>query len=259
MKIALGIEYDGSDYQGWQSQLHGPSVQATLQKALSFVANESIETICAGRTDAGVHAQCQVVHFTTSAIRESRSWVLGVNSHLPPTVSVRWALPVHEDFHARFSARARRYQYRIINRPTRPALARRFNAWERLPLDSVQMQLASQCLIGEHDFSSFRTVACQALSPVRTIHRIEFTRTGEIISMEIQANAFLHHMVRNIVGTLILIGRGEQPPEWLPEVVAARDRAKAGKTAEACGLVFSGPLYPKEYALPAEVTLPCSP
>jgi tRNA pseudouridine38-40 synthase len=255
MRFALGIEYDGTDFHGWQVQQSGPSLQAELEKALSFVADAPVEVVCAGRTDAGVHGECQVVHFDTEAARPPRAWLLGANSRLPPTMAVRWVRGVADDFHARFSARARRYRYTLINRATRPALARRFSAWERLPLDVDAMQAASRCLIGEHDFTTFRTVACQAKSPVRSLHHLALARDGERVTMEIQANAFLHHMVRNIMGSLLDVGRGERPPEWIAELLAARDRTQAGVTAEARGLVFIGPRYPAEHGLPDEVCL----
>jgi tRNA pseudouridine38-40 synthase len=256
MRIALGIEYDGTDFFGWQSQTNGPSLQAEVEKALSFVANHPVEVVCAGRTDAGVHGECQVVHFDSEAVREPRSWLLGANSRLPQSIAVRWVRPVADDFHARFSARARRYRYTLINRATRPALDRRFCAWERLPLDVGAMQAASRCLLGEQDFTSFRTVACQAKSPVRTLHALQLQREGERVVMEIQANAFLHHMVRNIMGSLLCVGRGEQTVHWIADLLAARDRTLAGATAEAQGLVFVGPRYPREYGLPEENCLP---
>jgi tRNA pseudouridine38-40 synthase len=256
MRFALGIEYDGTDFFGWQRQQNGPSLQAEVEKALSFVANHPIEVVCAGRTDAGVHGECQVVHFDTEAAREQRSWLLGANSRLPPSIALRWVRPVVDDFHARFSARARRYRYTLINRATRPALQRRFCAWERPPLDVDAMQAASRCLLGEQDFTSFRTVACQAKSPVRTLHALELRRENENVVMEIQANAFLHHMVRNIMGSLLCVGRGEQTVQWLADLLAARDRTLAGATAEAQGLVFVGPRYPREYGLPEENCLP---
>lgn len=255
MRIALGIEYDGTDYYGWQRQLSGPSLQAEVEKALSFVANAPIEVVCAGRTDAGVHGECQVVHFDTEAEREPRAWLLGGNSRLPPAIALRWVRPVADDFHARFSARARRYRYTLINRATRPALMRRFCAWERVTLDVDAMQAASRCLLGAQDFTSFRTVACQAKSPVRTLHALELRRDGEQVVMEIQANAFLHHMVRNIMGSLLCVGRGEQPVEWIANLLALRDRTQAGVTAEAQGLVFVAPGYPREAGLPEEVCL----
>lgn len=256
MRLALGIEYDGTDYFGWQRQQHGPSLQAEVEKALSFVANEPIAVLCSGRTDAGVHGECQVVHFDTTAVREPRAWVLGCNSRLPQALAVRWARPVADDFHARFSARARRYRYSLVNRATRPALQRRFCAWERAPLDVDAMQAASLCLLGEQDFTSFRTVACQAHSPVRTLHELALRREGERVIMEIQANGFLHHMVRNIMGSLLDVGRGVQAIEWVGSVLAARDRSLAGVTAEARGLVFIGPRYPRVHGLPEEVCLP---
>jgi len=255
MRFALGIEYDGTDYCGWQAQRNGASVQADVEKALSFVANEPIVVVCAGRTDAGVHGQCQVVHFDTSAQRDARAWVLGVNSQLPQAIAVRWARTVSDEFHARFSAQARRYRYTLINRATRPALSRRYAAWERQALDVDAMRAASRCLLGTHDFTSFRTVACQAKSPVRTLHVLELERSGEQLVMHIEANAFLHHMVRNIMGSLIEVGLGARPVEWIADLIAARDRTRAGITGEARGLVFIGPRYPRAFGLPDEVCL----
>lgn len=253
MRIALGVEYDGTDYFGWQRLSHGASVQSALEAALSRVADEPIVVTCAGRTDAGVHARCQVVHFDTGAVRSERSWILGTNSNLPRDIGVRWVVPVGADFHARFSARARRYRYRILNRPVRPALDARFVAWERLPLDVDAMHIAAHTLLGKHDFSAFRTVACQARHAVRTVQEIALWRDDDTVNLEIQANAFLHHMVRNIVGSLLPVGRGERPPGWLRELLDGRDRAVAGPTAAAQGLVFLRPLYPAESGLPAEV------
>jgi tRNA pseudouridine38-40 synthase len=255
LRIALAIEYDGTDFFGWQRLSHGPSVQGALESALSFVAAHPVEVTCAGRTDAGVHARQQIVHFDSDAERSERAWALGTNSQLPPTVAVLWALGVSDDFHARYSARARRYRYTILNRPIRPALDARRVAWERVPLDVDAMQRASQALIGEHDFSAFRTIACQARSPMRNVHEISIARSGDEIAIEIEANAFLHHMVRNIVGSLLPIGRGEQREAWLGELLAGRDRAKAGPTAPAAGLTFIGPRYPARWNLPPEVTL----
>jgi len=256
LRIALGVEYDGTDFLGWQRQQHGPSVQATLEHALSFVANAPIEVVCAGRTDAGVHARCQVVHFDTTAERPPRGWMLGVSSRLPDSVCVLWAQTVSEDFHARFGARARRYRYIILNRRVRPALDARYVAWERQTLDAQAMHDAAQSLVGEHDFNAFRTVACQAKSPVRTVHEISVRREHEHVIVEIQANAFLHHMVRNIVGSLLPVGRGEQPTAWLAQLLAGRDRALAGPTAAAAGLTFLQPLYPAESGLVAALCLP---
>ena len=255
MRIALGIEYDGTDFLGWQRLTHGHTVQGAVESALSFVAAHPVEVTCAGRTDAGVHARCQVVHFHSASERSARGWTLGANSRLPVSVAVLWAQPVADDFHARYSARARRYRYRIVNRPVRAALDARRAAWERVPLDVDAMRAATPALIGEHDFTAFRTVACQAKSASRNVREIAIERAGEDVIIEIEANAFLHHMVRNIVGSLLPIGRGEQRPEWLAEVLAGRDRASAGPTAPAAGLTFLGPRYPPSWNLPAEVTL----
>lgn len=255
MRIALGVEYDGTDFLGWQRLDRGRTVQGVLEQALSFVAAEPVEVTCAGRTDAGVHARCQVIHFDAPVERADRSWLLGTNSRLPGDVCVRWLQRVPDDFHARFSARARRYRYTLLNRAVRPALDARFVAWERLPLDAARMQQAARHLLGEHDFSAFRTVACQAPNPVRTIQMLDVTREGERIHVDIQANAFLHHMVRNIVGSLLPVGRGERDPDWVRNVLAGRDRTLAGPTAPSQGLAFLHPSYPAEWRLPVEVTL----
>jgi tRNA pseudouridine38-40 synthase len=253
MRIALGIEYDGTDFSGWQRLTHGRSIQGAVEQALSFVADAPVEVTCAGRTDAGVHARCQVVHFDTSAQRSERGWVLGTNSRLPESVAVRWAKPVPDDFHARFGARARRYRYTILNRPVRPALEARFVTWERVPLDAAAMHAAAQALLGERDFSAFRTVACQARTPMRNVHEIAVTRRDEYVIVEIQANAFLHHMVRNIVGSLLPVGRGEREPAWIAQLLGGRDRSVAGPTAAPYGLLFLRPLYPAASGLPTEV------
>ncbi len=254
VRIALGIEYDGTDFLGWQRLGHGPAIQAVVEEALAFVAAAPVRVVCAGRTDAGVHARCQVIHFDTSAERCERAWVLGVNSRLPPSIAVRWAVRVPGDFHARFSARARRYRYRILNRAVRPALEARYLTWERVPLRAEAMHAAAQALVGEHDFSAFRSVGCQAHSARRRVHAIDVVRDGDEVVLEIEANAFLHHMVRNIVGSLLPIGRGERPVAWIAELLAGGDRARAGPTAPARGLTFLGPLYPPGWGLPAEVT-----
>ncbi len=259
MRYALGVEYDGSEFRGWQRLgPHGepgePTVQAALELALSSVANAPIEVTCAGRTDAGVHGQCQVVHFDSDAPRDPRSWTLGTTTRLPPSVCVRWCVPVADDFHARFSARARRYRYRILNRAVRPALERHMLGWERLPLDADAMHRAAQSLLGEHDFNAFRTVHCQAPHARRDLQAISVVRGGKQVTVEVQANAFLHHMVRNIVGSLLMVGRGERPESWIAELLAGRDRSLAGPTAQAEGLVFLGPLYPPVCGLPPEVT-----
>lgn len=267
-RYALGVEYDGSGFSGWQRlnkpgdtpagarpPRSEPTVQAALEDALSFVAGRPIEVVCAGRTDAGVHAAAQVVHFDGPPGRELRGWVLGTTSRLPPAVCVRWCVPVADDFHARFSARARRYRYRILNRAVRPALERQYLSWERRPLDADAMHRAAQALLGENDFSAFRTVQCQAPHPRRDLQEISVRREGDVVAIEVQANAFLHHMVRNIVGSLLPVGRGEQDEGWLGELLAGRDRTVAGPTAPSAGLVFLGPRYPAQWQLPAEVTV----
>src|SRR5690606_5064567 len=210
-RFALGVEYDGSEFSGWQrlnrrgepERRNEPTVQAALEKALSFVAGSPVDVVCAGRTDAGVHASAQVVHFDGPAGRDPRAWVLGTSSQLPPSVCVRWCVPVADDFNARFSARARRYRYSILNRQVRPALHRQYLAWERRPLDADAMHRAAQALVGDHDFSAFRTVHCQAPHARRQLHEISVVRSDEVVAIEVQANAFLHHMVRNIVGSLL--------------------------------------------------------
>lgn len=260
MRYALGLEYDGSDFSGWQrlgkpGTQAVPTVQQALEEALSSVADAPVDTVCAGRTDAGVHARCQVVHFDSDAVREPRGWMLGTTARLPQAVCVRWCVPVGDDFSARFSARARRYRYRILNRPMRPALGRQYVSWVRRPLDAGAMHRAAQALVGEQDFSAFRTVHCQAAHARRELQRIAVVRDGDQVDVEVQANAFLHHMVRNIVGSLLLVGQGEQPGEWIARLLAGRDRTVAGPTAPPGGLVFVGPLYPRECGLPAEVTL----
>ena len=255
MRHALGIEYDGTDFLGWQRLSEGPSVQGALEAALSFVADHRIEVTCAGRTDSGVHGACQVAHFDSDAVRSPYSWLMGANSRLPSSVAVLWLQPVPDDFHARFCARARRYRYRLLNRRIRPGLLSRVVAWERQPLDAQAMHAAAQALRGEHDFSAFRAVQCQAKHAHRDLHHIAVTRDGDEVVIEVQANAFLHHMVRNIVGSLILVGRGERPKTWIGELLAGRDRNLAGPTAPSAGLTFLGPLFPAEWGLPAQVTL----
>lgn len=260
MRLALGIEYDGSGFSGWQrlstagEVAPDGSLQTALETALSRVADARIDTVCAGRTDAGVHGQCQVVHFDTDRVRDPRSWVLGTTSHLPPSLSVRWCVPVANDFHARFAARARRYRYQLLNRGTRPGVQRQYLGWERVSLDAAAMHAAGQALMGEQDFSAFRSVQCQAPHARRHLQHLTVERSGDIVVVEVQANAFLHHMVRNIVGSLVMVGRGERPVEWIAEVLHGRDRAQAGPTAPAAGLLFVGPRYPREWGLPAEAT-----
>ena len=256
MRIALGIEYEGTDFCGWQRLSHGPSIQTAVEQALSFVADEPIEVTCAGRTDSGVHALCQVVHFDTQAQRSERGWMLGVNSRLPASVALRWAKPVPDKFHARFSAQARRYRYVILNRPMRPALDARFVTWERMPLDADTMREAANALLGENDFSAFRSAQCQANTAMRNMQEIDVRRHGDRIEIQIQANAFLHHMVRNIIGSLLPVGRGERPREWIAELLDGKDRTAAGPTAAASGLTFLKPLYAHGFGLPEEVITP---
>jgi tRNA pseudouridine38-40 synthase len=250
MRIALGIEYDGSRFSGWQRQAHAVGVQQVLEEALSKVADHPVEVVCAGRTDAGVHATAQVVHFDTGAMRSPRAWVLGTTCGLPPEVCVNWAQPVAEEFHARFSATGRRYRYVILNRPVRPALLHGRVCWEHWPLDEARMAEAAACLRGEHDFSSFRAQGCQAKHPHREIHALDVRREGEFIYLDVAANAFLHHMVRNIAGTLLAVGRGDRPVDWVAEVLAARDRTAGGVTAPAGGLYLVQVQYPERFGLP---------
>jgi tRNA pseudouridine38-40 synthase len=254
MRIALGIEYDGTEFSGWQRLSHGNTVQGALERALSFVAAHPVEVACAGRTDAGVHGRCQVVHFDTEVQRDMRGWVLGTCSNLPASVAVLWAQPIDGGFHARFSARSRRYRYRILNRQVRAALDARYVTWERLPLDAARMHEAAQALVGEHDFTAFRAISCQAAHPRRDVLGVSVRREDEQVIIEIEANAFLHHMVRNIVGSLLPIGRGEQPVAWMGELLAGRSREVAGPTAPASGLTFLGPRYEAHWGLPAEVS-----
>jgi len=251
MRMALGVEYDGSGFRGWQSQQEGVStVQGCLEKALGQVADHPVRTVCAGRTDAGVHAVNQVAHFDTQAQRSPYSWVMGANSNLPAEISILWAQPVSDRFHARFSAVVRCYRYVIVNRPCRSALHRRRAAWHYQPLNAAKMQEAGRLLLGEHDFSAFRGPHCQAKSPVRRLTMLEVTRQRDFVILEVAANAFLHHMVRNIAGVLLAIGSGERPVHWAQEVLAGRDRALGGVTAPPEGLYLLSVGYPEEFGLP---------
>jgi len=255
-RIALGIEYDGTAYHGWQKQPHASSIQTELNRAIGAVANEAIECVGAGRTDAGVHATGQVAHFDTRAVRSRRSWLLGINSRLPADINVRWVTPVAADFHARFSARYRAYHYRLLNRPVRSALLRNRAWWVHAPLDAERMHSAAQVLVGQHDFSSFRASACQAHTPVRTLTAITIDRSGERIDLHCRADAFLHHMVRNLVGSLVRVGVGVEPPNWIAEVLAACDRRVAGPTAPAAGLTLTGAEYPEAMLSPSDIGSP---
>jgi tRNA pseudouridine38-40 synthase len=252
MRLALGIEYDGTDFQGWQRLGHGPSVQAELEAALGFVADAPTVVQCAGRTDSGVHALCQVVHFDTDAVRQPRGWILGCNSRLPQSISVRWVVQVADDFNARYAARARRYRYRILDRNVRPALLRRYVAWERRPLVAEPMHAAAQALLGEHDFTAFRAVQCQARHAVRNVQDISVRREGEEVVVDIRANAFLHHMVRNIVGLLLAVGTGRVPPDRARQQIEGRERSLGEATAAAHGLYLWRVDYPPEFGLPAD-------
>ncbi len=250
MRLAAGVEYDGSGFFGWQRQRQTPTVQACLEEALSSVANHPVIVHCAGRTDTGVHARCQVIHFDTQAERSERSWVLGTNSRLPEGISLLWVRTVSDEFHARFSARSRRYRYRILNRWIRPAMERGRVAWVRHRLDERLMNEAAQTLIGEHDFSSFRAAGCQAKSPVRTVTEASVVRSGHELHFDIEANAFVYHMVRNIAGSLIKVGRGLSPPSWIADLLKQRNRSAAGITAPAQGLCFVAASYPNFGHLP---------
>ncbi len=249
MRIALGVEYDGTAFSGWQTQPDARSVQQTLEAALSRVADHPVRVHCAGRTDAGVHALEQVVHFDSEARRSERAWVLGSNVNLPGDCAVAWARPVPPEFHARYSATARHYRYRILTRATRSALERDRALWVHRPLDLVRMQEAAAGLTGEHDFTSFRALACQAKSPVRRVHYLDLTPADGGIDLRVGANGFLHHMVRNIVGVLLAIGRGEAPVTWTAELLALRDRTRGGVTAPPQGLYFVRAEYPAEFGL----------
>ena len=249
-RFAAGIEYDGRKYKGWQFQPGLQTVQDVVQSALSRVADAPVECVCAGRTDAGVHASAQVVHFDTDAVRSERGWRLGTNSNLPDDVSVAWIREVPGHFHARYSAVARSYRYLILNRESRSALAFGRATWERRPLDAERMHSAAQVLIGEHDFSAFRAIECQAKSPLRHVERLEVTRDAEWLTLAITANAFLHHMVRNVAGLLMSVGHGESPPERVATVLASLDRKTNAATAPPDGLYLAGVRYPAEFGLP---------
>jgi tRNA pseudouridine38-40 synthase len=257
-RIALAVEYQGSAFFGWQSQrkLNLPTVQETLENALSQIAAAPITTICAGRTDTGVHASHQVVHFDTPIARPEKAWVFGGNTLLPETVSIKWARPVASEFHARFSAAARRYRYIIHNHPTRSAHLGSLTTFFPHALDAELMHREAQCLLGEQDFSSFRGAGCQSNTPMRNVHRVTVLRRGDFVIIDIQANAFLLHMVRNIVGTLLAVGNGRQPPGWTAEVFAAKDRTVAAPTAPPQGLYLVDVIYPAEFGLPSSTLGP---
>lgn len=250
MRVAAIIEYDGSHYSGWQLQEGQPTVQGGVEQALSKVANEPIRVTVAGRTDAGVHAAAQVIHFDTNAARTSYSWIRGANSNLPPDVALLWAAEVDAAFHARFSATGRRYRYVILNRAIRPTYFSGRVTHEYRSLDVARMQQAVQYLIGTHDFTSFRSMECEAKSPVREMRALTVERRGELVHVHAYAQAFLHHMVRNIAGVLMTIGAGEREPSWAREVLDARDRRQGGITAPPDGLYLTAVEYPESFRVP---------
>ncbi len=250
MRVAMGVEYDGTRFFGWQTQAREPTVQSVLERALSRVANEPVRVFGAGRTDTGVHARGQTFHFDSGAERSRRSWILGTNSNLPEDVAVIWAKSMPADFDARASALGRRYRYAIVNRWVRPVLARAQALWVRRPLAEEAMHSAAQALVGEHDFTSFRALACQARHARRRLTAVAVARAGDSVEITVEGNAFLHHMVRNIVGTLLEVGLGRRPPEWVAEVLSMRDRSAAGVTAPAHGLCLDAVRYPARYGIP---------
>ncbi len=257
MRIAMGVEYDGSRYAGWQTQRHAPSVQAAVEAAVAKVANHPVAVTCAGRTDAGVHALGQIIHFDTVAQRSPHGWRLGVTSNLPDSIAIPWAMPVREDFDARFSATARSYRYVILNRPVRPGVLHGRVSWTWKPLNAASMQQAGQFLVGEHDFTSFRAVQCQARHARREVRDIAVHAQGDFLYLDVTANAFLHHMVRNIAGTLMAVGSGDRPVGWVRDVLQARDRTAGGITAPAAGLYFVAAHYPERFNLPPRPEPPC--
>jgi len=252
MRIALGIEYDGTAYNGWQRQKTGIGVQSLVDNAISKVADEPIESVCAGRTDSGVHASAQVVHFDSSAQRPRRGWMLGVNAYLPDDISASWAAFVDDEFNARFSATSRTYRYLILNRRVRSALQRNRAWWIYEPLDVQAMQQATETLLGKHDFSAFRAAGCQASTPIREISNFQVKRSGDWLSLTVTANAFLKHMVRTIAGLLVTIGKGDEEPAWAKSVLEGRDRTRGGVTAPPHGLTLIGVAYPGQFKIPTD-------
>lgn len=252
MRIAIGVEYDGRPFNGWQSQPDEQTVQDTLQRALSQIASEPVAVIAAGRTDTGVHALEQVVHFETRAERPLTAWVRGVNALLPDSIAVLWAHPVADEFHARFSAHGRSYRYLLMNRAMRPAIHAGKVGWYHAPLEVATMQAAARLLTGEHDFSAFRASQCQAKSPVKNLRQLDISRQGEMLIFEVSANAFLHHMVRNIIGCLVYVGNGKHPPDWLIEVLNSRERSFAAPTFAPDGLYLRRIEYESKWGLPQQ-------
>jgi len=250
VRIALGVSYSGQAYQGWQSQASGLTVQDRLESALAQFTGQRVSTLCAGRTDAGVHALMQVVHFDTSVARDTHAWVRGTNAYLPKDIAVEWARLVPEGFHCRASATSRRYAYVLRQSEIRPTVDAGRVGWTFYPLDGAVMREAAQSLLGEHDFSSFRASQCQAQSPVKQLHEISIDQRGAYWRFEFEANAFLHHMIRNIMGCLLQIGQGRRPASWMQEVLMARDRDAAAPTFSPSGLYFLGPRYPAHWGIP---------
>ncbi|MDP1604195.1 MAG: tRNA pseudouridine(38-40) synthase TruA [Legionella sp.] len=249
MRIALGVEYDGSQYHGWQAQTGLHTVQEVIEKSLTRVADEPVSVVCAGRTDTGVHATNQIIHFDCDKERTIRSWIHGANSYLPKDVCIKWGREMPDEFHARYSALSRRYRYVIYNSSIRPGLFRSNVTWQYRQLDHRDMHAASQCLIGEQDFTSFRSVECQSNTPMRNVTNIEVTRNGDLVMIDITANAFLHHMVRNIAGVLIAVGSGKKTVPWVKEVLAAKDRRLGAETAPPYGLYLVGVSYPSKFGV----------
>ncbi len=251
MRFAIGIEYDGSAYQGWQRQASGTGIQERLEAAIGMVSGHALIVHGAGRTDSGVHASGQIGHFDSDSRRSLRSWLLGANSNLPTDVNLTWVHPVTQDFHARFSALSRHYRYVILNRAVRSALSRQRVWWIHQPLDAARMHRAAQALLGEHDFSAFRAAGCQAKTPVRQVLKLSVRRDGDFVLIDMEANAFLQRMVRNVAGTLVEVGLGEQSPAWPAEILARRDRTQAGPAAPPQGLTLVRVTYPPEFGIPA--------
>lgn len=250
MRFAAIVEYDGTNFSGWQFQDGVRTIQDEVEKAISSVANSSVRIVTAGRTDAGVHATGQVIHFNAEVSRDNNAWLRGINSNLPADVAVHWVSQVADDFHARFDATGRHYHYVILNRRTRPTFLLKKVSWDYRELNVARMQTAAKFLVGEHDFSSFRAVACQAKSPVRDLRLLNVSARGDYIVIHVYANAFLHHMVRNLAGVLMTIGAGEQAPEWAKSVLMAQDRTQGGMTAAPDGLYLTAVEYPKARAIP---------
>lgn len=250
MRFAACVEYRGGNYQGWETQKNGPTVQAAVEAALARIAVQPVRTTCAGRTDSGVHAFGQVIHFDTDVVRPAQAWVLGTNTHLPRDVTIVWAHEVPEEFNARFSATSRRYRYVILNRRTRPGVLSGLVTCVHTCLNEQAMAAAASALVGRHDFSAYRASRCQAHSPIREVSRCDVWRDGELVIIEVEANAFLHHMVRNIAGVLIAIGAGMREVDWAATVLAGRLRTQGGVTALPDGLYFLGPTYPSSFGLP---------